>query len=354
MQAWSRRDLARMLGAGLATAAARPLLADAGPASVRLSANENPFGPSPRALEAMHAACGRAWRYPDEAADELIGDLMRLHGLPREWFLLGDGSSEILKLVASAWPGKLVTAEPTFEAIAAYAKAVGSPVATVPLDAAFAHDLEKMQAEDAALAYICNPNNPTASLTPKARVRAFIEASARPVLVDEAYHHYADSPDYESVVPMVKTRPGLIVARTFSKIYGMAGLRLGYAVGQPAAIERLKAQAAWDSLNVVALAAGRASLADGGWAEQGRKRNAATRARVVGELGRRGLAVIPSQANFVMIDTRREVKPLIEALRARGVEVGRLFPALPRHLRVTIGKPEEMDRFLRELAAATA
>ncbi|TMA40480.1 MAG: aminotransferase class I/II-fold pyridoxal phosphate-dependent enzyme, partial [Deltaproteobacteria bacterium] len=160
--------------------------------------------------------------------------------------------------------------------------------------------------------------------------------------------------DYESVLSLVKTRPGLIVTRTFSKIYGMAGVRLGYAVAQPAVIAKLAAQAAWDSVNVIALAAGRASVADAAWAEQGRRRNAATRAQVVAELGRRGFTVIPSQANFVMIDTRREVKPLIAALRQRGVEVGRLFPAMPKHLRVTLGRPEEMDRFLREFAALTA
>jgi histidinol-phosphate aminotransferase len=354
MRAWTRRDLGRLMGASVVAAAARPLLAEAAPAAVRLSANENPYGPSPKALEAMRAACARAWRYPDEAAGELIDDVSKIHGLPREWFLLGDGSSEILKLAASAWPGKLVMAEPTFEAIGAYAKARGSPVANVPLDGMFAHDLARMQAEDAALVYVCNPNNPTASVTPKTRMAAFLSASGSMVLVDEAYHHYADTAEYESVVPLVKTHPGLIVTRTFSKVYGMAGLRLGYAVAQPPVIEKLGAQAAWDSVNVIALAAGRASLADPAWAEQGRKRNAATRARFVAELGRRGFTVIPSQANFVMIDTRRDVKPLIASLRQRGVEVGRLFPALPKHLRVTLGRPEEMERFLRELAASTA
>jgi len=354
MPALSRRELGRLFGIGVVAAAVRSPAASARESVVRLNANENPYGPSPAALEAMRAACGRAWRYPDEASGELIGDLSRLHGLPREWFVLGDGSSEILKLAANAHPGKLVMAEPTFEAIAVYAKARGSPVITVPLDAGFAHDLVKMQVTDASLAYLCNPNNPTASVTPKARVRAFLDAFSGPVLVDEAYHHYAEGDDYESVLPLVKTRPGLIVARTFSKIFGMAGLRLGYAVAQPAMIEKLAAQAAWDSVNAIALAAGSASLADTAWAEQGRKRNAATRAHVVAELGRRGFAVIPSHANFLMIDTQREVKPLIAALRQRGVEVGRLFPALPRHLRVTVGKPEEMDRFLRDFAAVMA
>ena len=354
MHALTRRDLGRLVGAGVAAAAVRPLLAKAAPAAVRLSANENPYGPSPAALQAMRAACARAWRYPDGAAGQLIDDLSRLHGLPREWFLLGDGSSEILKLAASAYPGKLVMAEPTFEAIGAYAKACGSPVVSVPLDGTFAHDLAKMQAEGAALVYVCNPNNPTASVTPKARMSAFLQASGSPVLVDEAYHHYADGPDYESVLPLVKTHPRLIVTRTFSKIYGMAGVRLGYAVAPPAVIEKLAAQAAWDSVNVIALAAGQASLADAAWAEQGRKRNAATRAHLVAELGRRGFTVIPSQTNFVMIDTRREVKPLIAALHQRGVDVGRLFPALSKHLRVTLGRPEEMNRFLHEFAALTS
>src|SRR5205823_200018 len=157
----------------------------------------------------------------------------------------------------------------------------------------------------------------------KTRLRAFLDAAPSMVLVDEAYHHYADSADYESVAPLVKTQPKLIVARTFSKIYGLAGARLGYAIAQPAVIEKLSAQAAWDSVNIFALAAGRASLADRTWVAQGQRRNASTRASVLSELGRRGFPVIPSQANFVMIETKRDVKPLIAALATRGIQVGR-------------------------------
>src|SRR5262249_34339982 len=171
---------------------------------------------------------------------------------------------------------------------------------------------------------------------------------------DEAYHHYVDSPDYESVIGLVSTQPRLIVSRTFSKIYGLAGARLGYAIAQPAVIEKLRAQAAFDTLNIFALAAGRASLADAAYAAEGKRRNAATRGHVVGELGKRGFAVIPSQANFIMFDTRRPVTPLIEAMKQRGVKVGRLFPALPTHLRVTIGRPDEMERFLSAFAAVVA
>ena len=357
----SRRDLARWLGIGVA-AGLRPTFAapprpPARNEAVRLSANENPYGPSPAALAAMREAVALAWRYPDDAAKALTADLAALHGVPGECILLGDGSSEILKLAASAFTSperKLVIAEPSFEAIAIHARAHGAEVVFVPLDAKFAHDLERMAVPRAGLVYLCNPNNPTASLTPAGALRGFVGASRVPVLVDEAYHHYADSPGYESLVPLVASHPNLIVARTFSKIYGMAGVRLGYAIAQSELIKKLAAQAAWDSVNVFAVAGGRASLRDEAWVATGRKRNAATRARVSSSLSGLGYEVIPSQANFFMFDTRREVKPLIAALHDRGVDVGRLFPALPHHLRVTIGTPQQMQRFLDAFAAATA
>ena len=353
MPALSRRAF---VGSSLALAAVARARAPAAPGHVRLSANENPYGPSPAALAAIREASSLAWRYPDEAADGLRADLARLHGVSPDWILLGDGSSEVLKLAVAAFagPGRaLVMAEPSFEACGKHAEAAGAPVRRVPLDASFAHDLARMGSfPDAGLVYICNPNNPTASITPG--VRGFVDSASSAVLVDEAYHHYADDPAYESVAALMKTQPRLIVTRTFSKVYGLAGARLGYAIAQPAVISRLAEHAAWDSVNIFALAAGRASLASPEWVEQGSKRNAATRAHVVGVLSRRGFAVIPSQANFFMVDVRRPVKPLIAALAARGVEVGRLFPALPTHLRVTVGLPDQMERFLAEFAAVTS
>jgi histidinol-phosphate aminotransferase len=233
--------------------------------------------------------------------------------------------------------------------------ASGSEIVKVPLDAAFAHDLPKMRAAagGAALVYICNPNNPTATITPKAAMRAFLEAipGGVTVLVDEAYHHYAESPEYESVAALVESKPNLIVARTFSKIYAMAGLRLGYAIAQRPLIARLASQQAFNAINLPAAAAGRASLLDTEHVVSSRKRNRETRAFVVSEVQRLGYRVLPSEANFVMIDMQREVRPVIQAFRERGVFVGRVFPALPRHLRVTIGTMEEMRRFLSLLSA---
>lgn len=245
--------------------------------------------------------------------------------------------------------GNLVVVDPTFEAIAKLAEAGGAEIVKVPLTASFAHDLERMgAAAKNGLIYICNPNNPTASITPKEELRAFIANTppATMILVDEAYFHYAESPDYESVIPLLKEHPNLIVARTFSKIYGMAGLRCGYAVAQKETLARMRPRQMWDSVNCLALAAATASLEDPGQVTNGRRLNSEVKGFVTHELDALGFKSIPSQANFIMFDVGRPVAPVIAALRERKVQVGRVFPTLPNHLRLTIGKKTEMDAFL--------
>jgi histidinol-phosphate aminotransferase len=166
------------------------------------------------------------------------------------------------------------------------------------------------------------------------------------ILVDEAYFHYADSPDYESMIPLVKDHPNLIVARTFSKIYGMAGLRCGYCVAQPETIKRMHPFQMWDSVNIMALAAASASLDDSDQVNNGLKLNSEAKNFTTSELDKMGYKQIPSQANFIMFDCKRPVVPLIQALKQRNVQVGRLFPALPDYMRLTIGKRNEMETFL--------
>lgn len=382
----SRRRFAHLVGAGAAYAvaqraslgsmavrAAEPTLASG---VVRLNSNENPYGPSPLAIKAMSDAFSIAWRYPDEHADALIDRLAGMNGVKREQILLGDGSGEILKLCAAAFTGptssangavplarptrggtltftpgrgKLIVADPTFEAILNHARVNSAEVVRVPLTASFSHDLSKMAAAASeGLIYICNPNNPTASITPRNELRQFIGKVAKEtmILVDEAYFHYADSADYESVIPMIRNHPNLVVARTFSKIYGMAGLRCGYCVAQPETIQRLRPHQVWDSVNIMALAAAIASLDDTDHLTRGRRLNSETKKFVTGELEAMRYRHIPSQANFIMIDVRRPVRPVIDALNQRGVQVGRPFPTLPNHLRVTIGKQAEMETFL--------
>jgi histidinol-phosphate aminotransferase len=359
----SRRKFAHLLGIGAAAAIVRPRItiakesatvpAPAKTGVVRLSANENPYGPSTKAHDAMKNAHGICNRYPDEANDVLIDKIAKINNINRDQIALGDGSSEILKLCAETFTGpsegKLVVADPTFEAILEYSKACGADVVKVPLTSSYAHDLEKMGASaQKGLIYICNPNNPTASVTPKNDLKDFIAKTSPEtmILVDEAYFHYADSPDYESVIPLVKDHPNLIVARTFSKIYGMAGLRCGYCVAQPQTIKRMHGFQMWDSVNIMALAAASASLDDADQVTNGRKMNSEAKSYTLGELGKLGLKSIPSQANFIMFDCKKPVVPLIKAMKDKNVAVGRLFPAYPNHMRLTIGKQSEMESFV--------
>jgi histidinol-phosphate aminotransferase len=329
------------------------------------------------ALKAMTDAFSLAWRYPDEHADLLVETLAKINGVNQDQITLGDGSGEILKMCASAFTGplssshnrpvplarptrggaltftpgrgKMIVADPTFEAILNHARVNSAEIVKVPLAKDFSHDLVKMRAAAReGLIYVCNPNNPTASITPKNELREFIAQVPRRtmILVDEAYFHYADSPEYESVIPMIKDHPNLIVARTFSKIYGMAGLRCGYCVAQAETIQRLRPHQTWDSVNIMALAAAIASLGDSDQVTNGRRLNGETKRNLVGELDAMGYQHIPSQANFMMIDVKRPVRPIIDALKQRGVQVGRAFPTLPNHMRVTIGTQPEMEAFL--------
>src|SRR6185369_253426 len=339
MSAISRRKFAQFITMSAACLATRPAISLArgtlgnmaeAAAPVRLNSNENPYGPSPMAIKAMSEAFGLAWRYPDEHADELIDMLAKVNGVNRDQVVIGDGSGEILKICASAFTGslatagrpielskptrgpaltftpgrgKLIAADPTFEAILNHARVNRAEVIRVPLTAGYAHNLSRMlSAANAGLIYICNPNNPTASITPKKVMREFLRKVPvqTMVLVDEAYHHYADSPDYESVIPLIKDHQNLIVARTFSKIYGMAGLRCGYCVAQPETIRRMRPHLTWDSVNVLALAAANASLNDPDQVSNGRRFNLQTKQFVLDEIKKLGLEHIPSQANFIM------------------------------------------------------
>ena len=368
----SRRKFAQLLGAGAAAVVVRPSLSFAKPTQsvatplaesgniVRLSANENPYGPSPKAFQAITESFGLACRYPDEHNNVLIDKLAKLNGVNHDQILLGDGSGEVLKLCAETFTGpqngKLVAADPTFEAILNNASANGAEVVKIPLTSTFAHDLPKMlAAAKGGVIYVCNPNNPTASITPKEELRDFIAKTPREtmILVDEAYFHYANSPDYESVISLVKEHPNLIVSRTFSKIYGMAGLRCGYCVAQKETIERMRRNQMWDSVNCMALAAATASLDDPDQVTNGKRSTNEAKQFTISELDKIGYKQIPSQANFIMFDCKKPVVPLIKAMKERNVHVGRLFPALPNHMRVTIGKKSEMETFLaafREVA----
>lgn len=363
----SRRQFLQIVGAGAAVLgtglspvspayAARP---DGADRLTVLAYNENAFGMFPSAREAVVAAAARGNRYPKQAADALRDDIARSLSVDADMICLGSGSIEPLKIVTelfcSSGRGPLVP-EPTFEAVVSYAGLSEIAPIKVPLTADQSIDLERMlaAANDAGLAYVCNPNNPTAKIVDKTALHEFIERVPPnlPVLVDEAYHEWVDNPRYESCVKYVKEGRNVIVLRTFSKVYGLAGLRIGYAVAGKDTIKRMEPRRLQNSVNAVGLAAARASLADQRAALAVRTRNARIRSRFVTWLEQHELHAIPSETNFVMFDTRRPVPPLIEAMKKRGFLVGRLFPALPTHLRVSLGTEEQMARFLPLLGEA--
>jgi histidinol-phosphate aminotransferase len=305
----------------------------------------------------MTRAQAVASRYPDAAEKELSEALARAHGVTPDRIVLGCGSSDILRMADAAFldAGKtVVAAEPTFEAVLAYARVTRAEAVKVPLTADFRHDLSRMAAacdERTGLVYVCNPNNPTGTIVRGDALEAFLGRvpPSTVVLVDEAYHHFVEDPAYRTATGLLDRFPNLVVARTFSKVHGMAGMRLGYAVASVANAKALAARASWSNANAAVLAAARVSLEDEAHVVRQRELLNGTRRWLCRELERDGRRYIPSEANFMMVDVGGDVKPVIEAFRARKVLVGRRFPTLSTWLRVTIGTPEETRSFLAAL-----
>ena len=343
-EAWAA-ELGRGLGIGTLAEPATPTL-------VRLDSNENPRGPCAAALSAIRGAFGEASRYPMAQPDELRAAIAAAHGVGADHVLLACGSTEVLRVAVDAFtaPGRaLVTAAPTFEEPARRARVIGSPVLAVPVDAALRLDLAAMgaAARGAGLVFVNNPNNPTGTLHPARAVEDFVrrllaESPGTTVLIDEAYHEYVEDPAYASALPLVAETPRVVVSRTFSKVFGLAGLRVGYAVARPETLAAMAPHQLTDALNVLGLPAARAALADR--AVVGRERRLNHEAR---EFTRRffesaGYRVTPSEANFMMADVRRDAKAFQAACREHGVLVGRPFPPLATHARVSIGTLDEM------------
>jgi len=336
---------------------ARPADAESGRSEptgpILLNSNENPYGPSPAALAALVAANSVANRYPDVAEDAMRAAIANHHGVRPEHVVLGCGSSEILQMADLAFTGpgrKAVAAETTFEAVLRYAKVLRADPVTVPLTPDFRHDLTKMAAAcqtGAGLVYVCNPNNPTGSIVSGDELAAFCSRvpPTTTILVDEAYFHFVQDASYRSALEWIAKHPNVVVARTFSKIYGMAGLRLGYAVGAKERILEMAKYATSSNANAAVLAAALAALSDPELVPRQRTLLNDTRRWLVVEMSRQGRTTIPSHANFVMIDVGGDVKAVIQAFRDRNILVGRRFPSLPNWLRVTIGTPEQVKAF---------
>ena len=392
----SRRNLLRSLGAGAIVGAAAPALrgfplAPATEAAlwgnspwapqpggataadpILLYRNENPYGPSEKVLAVLRESAASGNRYPRTEYDTLVDQLAALHKVRREQIVLGCGSGEILCMAAMAFlkPGKkLVEAAPTFPALGKLAQTANIEVADVPLNKRYEHDLPVMldratfavagsagsspgtaTAASAGLVYIVNPNNPTGSLTPRKDIEAFLAKLPAniPVLIDEAYHHFATPGGaYESFLDRPINDPRLIVARTFSKIYGLAGMRIGYGVATPEMAKRLAAGFPGWSVSVVSARAASAALDDVDYVRLGVNRNADDRQEFMHQANARSLHPIDSQTNFVMFDPLRPPDLVIDHLKKHNILIGPKYPALANYIRVSLGTPPEMREFWR-------
>lgn len=336
-------------------AAEQQASAPASGAAILLSSNENPYGPIPSATAAMREALLESNRYPDSQYEDFVRAVAAFHKVKPEQVLAGNGSTELLRIAADTFTGparKLVMADPTFEAIRAYLAAGSAQVAAVPLTSSFAHDLDRMLAtarEGAGLVYICNPNNPTGSLTARRDIETFISKLPGDVfvLIDEAYHEFANgSPEYTSFLERPLDDPRVIVARTFSKVYGFAGLRLGYGIAATETIARMRPFQLLDNLNMVAARAGVAALSDAAGVRLAVQRNAQDRAEFLKQASTRAIYAIPSHANFVMLDSPVPTPRAIEHFKANNIAIGRDFH-FGRRVRISLGKPNEMAAFWR-------
>ena len=342
--------------------ALEPTLEAVAPGMLCLSSNENPLGPGPAVLDGIKAAFGPAGARPgryDGTQRPLIEAIAKKQGVKPENIVLGCGSTQILRSCTHLFTAKdkaLVGTIPTYEECAGYAEMMGHPVRPVALDADFKTDIGTFAdaAKGAGLVFYCNPNNPTATYVGARATREFLAKLAKEspdtyVLVDEAYFDYVTDPDHDTHIPVAVDNPHVIVARTFSKAYGMAGLRMGYAVGHP---DTIKKMAEWDagsgtsSLNVLAMQAGLAAIQqDAAFIAAERARNKAVRDFTMTWFADRGMKPTDSQANFMFVNIGRPAKDFRDACKAKGVLVARDFPPFEKtHCRISYGTMDEMKK----------
>lgn len=329
------------------------------PASVpvMINANENPLGPCDSALAAIGTSAKQGGRYADGETDRLRLNLAQRWKVPADHVLIYAGSSEPLHYTVLAFTSPAapyVTADPCYEAGMWAAQAAGAPVLKVALTPTYAHDVKAMvtASSKAGVLYICNPNNPTGTLTPHEDIVWAEQNKPKNsiLLIDEAYVHFHGAP---SSMELVQQGKDVIVLRTFSKIYGMAGIRCGAALGRPDLLAKLQ-RYGMNPMPVTAAAAANASIADGSLIATRRKINADIRSATFGWLDANGWKYTPSVSNCFMIDTKRPGKQVIEDMRAQNVYIGRTWPVWPNHVRITVGTAQEMARFQTAFALTMA
>jgi histidinol-phosphate aminotransferase len=342
---------------GAAARGGRGAAADPAVPIVKLNNNENPYGITDNVKQAMTDSFkfGHLYGSPDGGLGEA---LLAYHpGIKRENILLSSGSGEILHLAGTVYlienAKKVVGVEPTYNDVFSQATNIKAESIRIPLLADYRQDIPaiiravKLHHRDVGLVYICNPNNPTGMIIPKQEMQQLLDGIPEdvPVLIDEAYHHFVDDSDYASSIPYVLEGRSVIVTRTFSKIGALAAMRLGYAIARPDLLQQMRRFQS-GSLNVAVRFAGAAVLKDTATQEKVKRMNIEVREKTVAELRDLGYEVIPSQANFFMVHVKRDVPDVIADFRKKNISVGRPFPPMTQHLRVSVGTAEEMGKFM--------
>jgi histidinol-phosphate aminotransferase len=321
----------------------------------KLSSNENPYGPPESVMKAMTHAFKYANRYgyPDGG---IVEEIAKHHGVKPENVMLGAGSGEILDVVGSAFGGngkKVVGVEPSYSQVYSHVTSVKGAAITLSLTDDYRQDMQaiikttKKHYREVGFIYLCNPNNPTGVVVPKQDVRALLDGIPEdmPVLIDEAYHHFVADPNYATSIPYVLEGRPVIVTRTFSKIAALAGMRLGYAIAQKELITQMRPFST-GTVNAIVKWGGVAALKDTDSQAQVKKVMIDLRTKTTTELTGMGYSVIPSETNFFMVNLKRPIIPVIDEFAKKGVQVGRPFPPMLEHLRVSIGTADEMNRFM--------
>ncbi len=359
MPRFSRRSFLQLSAAATTAAAFRfttePMLAAASRRrphaadAILIDANENPLGPSQSARDAMATILPQGGRYSDNLTDDLVSLFAQQEGLNTDYVRVTVGSTPPLALSVLTFtsPQKsFVTADPSFELGLNAANHAGARVVKVPLTRTYAHDVKAMlaAAPDAGIFYICNPNNPTGTMTPHSDIEYLVANAPKDslVLIDEAYIHFTEN---QSALDLVKAGKDVIVLRTFSKVYGMAGLRCGLMIGRPDLTEKVLQRGGFNFMPITAVVAAMASLKDPSLVPQRRRINASIRQQTFDWFGRSGFSYIPSESNCFMVDTKRPGQEVRDAMAKENVLIGRVWPIMPTHVRITVGTQEEMSRF---------
>lgn len=316
--------------------------------AVKINANENPLGPCPEAAEAIHKVVQKGGRYVYEETDNFATVLAKQEGVKADYVMPFAGSSDPLHRAVLAFtsPTKsLVMGDPGYEAGGRAAEFIGAKVIRVPLAKDNSHDVKAMVKADpnAGVIYICNPNNPTGTLTSRADIEYAVanKPAGSILLLDEAYLHFSDAQPGSDLVASDKD---VIILRTFSKLYGMAGLRAGAAIGRPDLIAKLRSYGG-GALPLTGMVGATASLNTKTLIPERRKMNKDIRNDVFSFLQKHNIAFVPSDSNCFMLDAKRPGKELVAAMAKEKVYIGRVWPAWPNHPRITVGTREEMAKF---------